>query len=282
MSTEKKVVIVTGASTGIGLFAAVQFASEGWITYATLRNLAKQDELKKAIEEKKLQNKLHVIELDATKDDTVKKAIAHVLAKEGHIDAVVNNAGAGWFGAVESFSDADLQAQFDVNLFGVIRVIRAVLPHFRERKAGRIVNVSSVIGTVALPYNAVYCSSKFALEGLSVGLHDEVAPFGVKVVLVEPGFTKTKFGNAITPASLKIPNEPYKAAVDATLAYIGKQLETATEAETVANVIFKATTDAKPQFRYQCTEQDAAFVAAALKDPTGLNKGLAAGAAAAH
>jgi len=273
----KKVVIVTGASSGIGLWAAVKFAQEGWITYATLRNLAKQDELKKVIDEKHLKEKLHVIELDATKDETVKKAIAHVIQKEGHIDAVVNNAGAGFFGAIESFSDEDLQKQYDVNLFGVVRVIRAVLPHLRERKSGRIVNISSIIGTVSFPFNAVYCSTKFALEGLSVGLHDEVAPFGVKVILVEPGFTKTNFGAAITHSSLKIGGDPYKPGAEAVLASIAEGLKNAPEAHVVADVIYKAATEEKPQFRYQCTPGDAALVASVLHEPTGLNKGLAAG-----
>jgi len=272
----KKVVIVTGASSGIGLWTAVKFAQEGWITYATLRNVGKQDELKKVLEEKNLKDKVHTIELDATKDETVKKAIAHVLQKEGHIDAVVNNAGAGFLGSIESFSDEDLHKQYDVNVYGVVRVIRAVLPHFRERKAGRIVNVSSVVGTLAHPFNAVYSSTKFAVEALSVGLHDEVAPFGVKVVVVEPGFTKTNFGGAITHSSIKIPGDPYKSGFDTVVAVIQEGLKNAAEATVVADTIFKATTEEKPQFRYQCTPGDAAVVASVLKEPTGLNKGLAA------
>jgi len=224
-----------------------------------------------------LKEKLHVIELDATKDETVKKAIDHVLQKEGHIDAVVNNAGAGFLGAVETFSDDDLQKQYDVNVFGVVRVIRAVLPHFRERKAGRIINVSSVVGVVSFPFNAVYSSTKFALEGLSVGLHDEVAPFGIKVALVEPGFTKTNFGASITHSSIKLPGEPYKAGLDAAVGTIMEGLKNAAEATVVADVIYKATSEEKPQFRYQCTPNDTALVASLIHDPTGLNRGLAAG-----
>ena len=176
-------------------------------------------------------------------------------------------------GAVEHLSDADISKQYDTNVVGVIRLIQAVLPHFRARKAGRIVNISSVVGSVSFPYFSLYTSTKWALEAISQSLHGEVAPFGIDVVVVQPGFTKTPF--VLEQGHREVKEPVYDEGKQKAQQGIAAGVAAGAESVVVGQTIFTASTEQKPKFRYQCTPNDAALIASILKDSTSLNKGLA-------
>jgi NAD(P)-dependent dehydrogenase (short-subunit alcohol dehydrogenase family) len=174
-----QVALVTGASSGIGRATAELFAARGFNVFGTSRT------------PEKLAGSFKWLSLDVRSDASVESAVQSLLEQAGRIDALVNNADFAQVGAIEESSLTDVQAQFDTNLLGVIRMIKAVLPVMRRQGSGRIINVSSVVSQVAPPYMGVYATSKFALEGLTEALREEVRPFGVDVSLVEPSFVKT-------------------------------------------------------------------------------------------
>jgi NAD(P)-dependent dehydrogenase (short-subunit alcohol dehydrogenase family) len=174
-----KVVLVTGASSGIGRAAATMLHDKGHIVYGTSRYPERQTA------------PWRMLELDVCDDASVEAAVATLLAEQGHVDAVVNNAGLVLAGAVEETSLTEAQRVFDTNLFGALRVIRAVLPSMRERRQGTIINIGSLAGRVGLPFQGLYSASKFALEGMTESLRLEIAGFGVGVVLLAPGDTAT-------------------------------------------------------------------------------------------
>src|SRR5881275_206737 len=173
------IALVTGASSGIGQATAELLAAHGFTVFGTSRTPV-QD-----------QRSYTWLPMDVRSDDSVQAAVQSLLAQAGRIDLLVNNAGYVQFGAIEESSIADAQAQLDTNLFGVIRLVQAVLPVMRQQGSGRIINISSLVGHVAPPHLGPYSTSKFALEGLSEALSEEVRPFGVSVSLVEPGYVNT-------------------------------------------------------------------------------------------
>src|SRR6185312_2488161 len=191
--SDHKVVLVTGASSGIGAATAEHLADRGYRVFGTARSPQKADPIQG----------VSMLPLDVTVGASVSRAVQAVVDAAGHIDVLVNNAGMSVFGAFEETSVEQAQALFDTNVFGVIRMSQAVLPHMRTRRAGLIVNVSSVLGFLPAPYSALYSSTKHALEGLSESLDHEVRQFGIRVVLVEPGFTRTGFGaHSVAAATL--------------------------------------------------------------------------------
>jgi len=185
-----RVVLVTGASSGIGKACAEFLHAKGCRVYGTSRRAPRAVVRAAAPDGAPL---LQMIPLDVNADESVQAAIGLVAACEGRIDAVVNNAGFGLAGAVESTSLADARAQFETNLFGTMRVCRAVLPIMRQQGGGHILNVSSIAGRIGVPFQALYSASKFAVEGFTEALRMEVAPLGIRVVLVEPGDFRTGF-----------------------------------------------------------------------------------------
>ena len=190
----QKVAVVTGSSTGIGFETCLLFARNGILTYATMRDLTKADLIKNIAEKEKLS--LKVIQMDVDKDDSVVRAFKEIC--EDHergmgIDILVNNAGFGLFGALEDQSIEHIKKQFETNLFGAIRTIQQVLPIMRNQRSGIIVNISSISGKIGFPGSSVYVSTKFALEGLSESFAYEVEPYGISVVLIEPGVINTNF-----------------------------------------------------------------------------------------
>jgi len=273
-----KTVIISGATSGIGLAAAVVFAKNGWKTFAGVRTQSKRKHIVEAAENNKVETLLVPLDLDVTKTESVTAAVKHVLNTAGRIDVVVNNAGFAVFGAVENITEADFQRQFDTNVLGVLRLTQAVLPHFRAKKSGRIVNVSSVVGTISFPYSSLYASTKWALEAFSQSLSAEVAPFGIHVTVVQPGFTKTPFVLEDVTGTVKDP--VYEAGKGSMKKTMDSGLATGADASVVGDTIYKAAVDSNPQFRYQPTAKDAATVASVLKDPTGPNTGVTAAAAA--
>ena len=176
----KKTVLITGTSSGLGEAAARRFAAEGWNVAATMRDPAKGVELARV-------EGTAVVPLDVESHESVAQAVQQVLERFGRIDVLVNNAGYGLFGVFEGASPEAVRKQFDVNLFGAMDVTRALLPHFRENRAGTIANVSSGAGAIGFPMASIYSASKFALEGWSEGLSYELASLGIRVKVVEPG-----------------------------------------------------------------------------------------------
>jgi NAD(P)-dependent dehydrogenase (short-subunit alcohol dehydrogenase family) len=245
----KKTVLITGTSTGFGKVAAKLFARNGWHVVATMRNPGGQTDMVDT-------NDVLVTRLDVQDRDSIGKAIEAGIARFGTIDTVVNNAGFGLFGVFEATSREKIQEQFDVNVFGVMDVTRAILPHFRKNKGGLIINVSSGAGVFALPMISLYCASKFALEGFSESLSYELASQNIIVKIVEPGgVVSTNFGKrsgqeALQNASLA-DYEGFVTRMNAVFAGLrGERL--ATEAD-VAKVIFEAATDGTNQLRYVAT-----------------------------
>ena len=192
--------MVTGSSSGIGFETALDLAREGYFTYATMRNTKKGDTIKEIAKKENL--KLETRELDVDKEDSVKNAINKIVKEKGRIDILVNNAGYGLFGCLEDISMEELKAQFETNFFGVVRVSQAIIPVMRNQKSGIIVNVSSVAGRIGFPVSPGYISSKFAIEGLSESMRYELSPFGINVIIIEPGVIKTNFMSS-TKKSIK-------------------------------------------------------------------------------
>ncbi|WP_209483111.1 SDR family oxidoreductase [Halorubrum alkaliphilum] len=185
----QKTVLITGCSSGIGRATAHAFNDEGWTTYATARNPADIEALGEA--------GCEIATLDVTDQGDVERVVDRILDEEGAIDALVNNAGYGQFGPIEDVTAERVHDQFDVNVYGPHRLIRAVLPGMRRERDGTIINVSSVAGRVSFPGGGVYSGSKFALEAMSDALRNEVRDHGVDVVVVEPGPVRTNFSDRV-------------------------------------------------------------------------------------
>jgi NAD(P)-dependent dehydrogenase (short-subunit alcohol dehydrogenase family) len=198
---DQKVAVVTGSSTGIRFETCLLFARNGILTYATMRDLTKADLIKNIAEKEKLP--LKVIQMDVDKDDSVVRAFKEICKdreREMGIDILVNNAGFGLFGALEDQSIEHIKKQFETNLFRAVRTIQQVLPIMRNQRSGIIVNLSSISGQIGFPAQSVYVSTKFALEGLSESFAYEVEPYGISVVLIEPGVINSNFvENIIIP-----------------------------------------------------------------------------------
>ncbi len=182
----KKTVLITGTSSGIGKSTALYFASKGWNVAATMRTPEKEKELSKV-------DGIKLFKLDVTDPISIQSAIEESINVFGGIDVVVNNAGYGGVGVFEAASQEQIQRQFDTNVFGVMNVTRAILPYFRQKKAGTIINVTSVGGLITFPIYSVYHSTKWAVEGFAEALQYELRPFNIKIKNIEPGAIKTDF-----------------------------------------------------------------------------------------
>lgn len=193
------VVLITGCNSGFGYHASLTFARQGHEVFATVRNLDRGEPLRKAAESESLA--LHVLRLDVRDADSVDGAIAEIVERTGRIDVCVNNAGIELRGPIEECSEDEVLVQFDTNVFGLLRVVRGVLPVMRAQGSGVIVNVGSLAGLVARPYGGLYSATKHAVEAISEALHYECAAFGIRVAVLEPGQFETELlNNAITAA----------------------------------------------------------------------------------
>lgn len=198
-----KVVLITGASAGIGKATAIYLAQNGYIVYGAARRVEKMEELKTF--------GIKPIVLDVTKEESILACINQILTEAGSIDILVNNAGFGSYGAIEDVSMEDARYQLEVNVFGAMRLTQLVLPKMREKKYGKIVNISSIGGKTAFPLGGWYHASKFALEGLSDSLRNEVREFGIDVIVIEPGATQSEWGSIAFDSLLKVSgNTAYK------------------------------------------------------------------------
>ena len=246
---DQKVAIVTGSSSGIGLESALMLARNGYIIYATMRSAEKDTSIKTAVQKEGLP--IRVVQLDVTDDSSVKNALDHIISEAARIDVLVNNAGYGLGGALEDLSMEEIKSQYETNLFGLIRVTQAVLPIMRKQRSGRIVNLSSGAGIFGYPGGSAYVSTKFAVEGLSESIAYELEPFGIKVILIEPGFIRTNFTNAMVVAKkAQDPTSPYSELMQKMMASASELAKNASDAELVANVILDAASNPNPRLRY--------------------------------
>ena len=244
----EKVAVVTGTSSGIGFETALALAREGYYTYATMRDTTKSDKIKESGKKENL--KIDVLELDVDDENSVKTAIQKILEQKQRIDVLVNNAGWGLWGCVEDVSINEFKAQFDTNFFSIIRLIQEVVPTMRNQGSGTIVNVSSVVGRIGFPASPAYISSKFALEGLSESLRFELAPFGVNVVIIEPGVIKTNFMKNMKMAEKSESDTVYRDITVKVVSGVKMMAEMGTHPKEVADTIVKTTKDEKPLPRY--------------------------------
>jgi len=244
----EKVAIVTGTSSGIGFETSLALAREGYFTYATMRDTTKSNKIKEIAQKENL--KISILELDVDDENSVKTAIAHILDQKQRIDVLVNNAGWGLWGCVEDVSIDEFKEQFETNFFSIIRLIQEVAPAMRKQGSGTIVNVSSVVGRIGFPASPAYISSKFALEGLSESLRFEFAPFGVDVIIIEPGVIKTNFMKNMKMAKKSELDTVYKDITTKVVSGVKMMVEMGTPPKEVANTIVKAIKDKKPLPRY--------------------------------
>ena len=244
---DKKVILITGASSGIGFETAKKLAKEGHIVYGTSRNM---DRLEKAKE-----FGIIPLELDVELDESCKNCIDTIIKKEGKIDVLINNAGFGSYGPIETVSIEDAKKQFEVNVYGVIRITKLVIPYMRNNKSGRIINVSSAGGRVTTYLGGWYHASKYAVEALSDSLRMELKSFGIKVSIIEPGGIKSNWGVITADNLLKssentpYENESIKVASIYKELYGGKS-NLLTKPEVVAKKISKAVNKKHPRTRY--------------------------------
>ncbi|WP_340248325.1 SDR family oxidoreductase [Sulfitobacter pontiacus] len=191
-----KVILITGTSTGLGVATAVQAAQAGHTVYATMRNTQKRGTLDAAAQVAGVS--LNVLQLDVQDTGSVNAAIDTVIAEQGRIDVLINNAGMGYVRSLEQAEETDIQKILDINYTGVTRCIKAVMPHMRKARAGHVINISSVGGLVGQPFNEIYCGAKFAVEGLTEAMASYITPaFGIHFTAVEPGGIASEFANTV-------------------------------------------------------------------------------------
>ncbi|MEO1052761.1 MAG: oxidoreductase [Bacteroidota bacterium] len=242
----KKIVLITGASSGIGKETAIQLIKEGHIVYGAARRVDKMKDLEAAGG--------HAIGMDVTDDKSITTGVQQIIDEHGHIDVLVNNAGYAIYGSVEETSIDEARRQFEVNIFGLARLTQLVLPYMRERRSGTIINISSMGGKVYFPLGAWYHGTKHALEGWSDSLRLELRSFGVNVVIVEPGAIKTEFGDVmIAPMIERSGKGPYgklAKALEKGITDAYSKPNASSPPSVIANVISKAIKAKKPKTRY--------------------------------
>ena len=250
----KKTIFITGASTGIGKETAMLFHSKGWNVIATMRTPEKGTELSKL-------DNVWVTKLDVQDLDLIETAVKQGIQKFGKIDVLLNNAGYGAYGPLESFPRENILRQFNTNVLGLLDVTRVLLPYFRQQKSGIIINVSSIGGKMTFPFGTLYHGTKFAVEGISEALSYEVEEFGGKVKIVEPGAIATDFAGR----SFDFSNDPtlteYQPLVGKVLAATQAMFANASPASVAASVIYEAATDGTDQLRYTAGEDAKAIIA---------------------
>jgi NAD(P)-dependent dehydrogenase (short-subunit alcohol dehydrogenase family) len=239
----KPIALVTGASSGIGLACASLLAAKGYRVYGTSRKIIDSPS-------KDSTESFTMLPMDVTDDASVTHCIDTILAREGRLDILVNNAGAGIAGAIENTSTEEARAQFDVNFFGAFRVCRAVLPILRRQGHGYIINIGSIGGLIALPYQAMYSASKFALEGFTEALQLEVRPFGINVVLIEPGDHKTGFTQNRIWTEASSHDEVYLQTAKAAVDRMASDEQQGPSPNKIAQLVLRIVNQPNPRLRY--------------------------------
>jgi NAD(P)-dependent dehydrogenase (short-subunit alcohol dehydrogenase family) len=236
-------ILITGASSGIGKATALRFQAEGWSVIATMRDPS-------ASELAALDDVL-VTRLDVTDPASIAAAVADGIDRFGAIDVLLNNAGYGAYGPLEAFSADRIRRQFDTNVIGLLEVTKAVLPHMRARRAGTVVNISSIGGQITFPMGTLYHGTKFAVEGLSEALHYELEPLGIRVRIVEPGMIRTDFGGRSFDFAMNEALSDYAPTAEAMGRLFGKLAAMPSAPEVVADVIWTAANDTGDRLRFR-------------------------------
>lgn len=243
MSTSKKVILITGASAGMGKDFAKQLLKSGHTVYGAARRVDKMKDIEKL--------GVHILEMDVTDDESMVKGVNAIIKAEGRIDVLINNAGFGSYGAIEDVSMADARYQLDVNVFGAARLMQLVIPGMRDQHFGRIINISSIGGKLALPFGGWYHASKFALEALSDSVRNEVKPFGIDVVVIEPGGVKSEWSGIAMDNLVKVSGGTAYAEHAGKLAAMFGQVDSKVPGPTViTELVQKAINAKKPKTRY--------------------------------
>ncbi len=247
----RRVAIVTGSSSGIGLETSLTLARKGFYTYATMRKV-EEEKSRPLIDAAKNENlTLQVTELDVNNDESVANAIDTIVDERMRIDVLVNNAGYALGGALEETSMDEIKAQFETNFFGAVRAMQAVLPIMRKQGTGKIVNITSMGGRIAIPLSSPYHGSKFALEGLSESIQYELEHFGIKIILIEPGAVGSNFWKNIKIAkSSSDSNSPYAQFGNQIMKAFKEMEQNVMNPSEVAKTILDAVTSDNPQLRY--------------------------------
>lgn len=242
----KKVILITGASSGIGKDAAFKLIKEGHIVYGAARRLRNMDDL--------VQAGGHAIELDVTKTDQIKAAVDRILQEQGKIDVLFNNAGYAVYGAVETVDISDAKRQFDVNIFGLAEMTKAVLPAMRKQKSGTIINTSSMGGKMYTPLGAWYHATKHALEGWSDCLRLELKAFNIDVVVIEPGGIATEFGDVMYDPMVQRAKGTTYEEITNKMAASTKEMYSKegqlSPPSVISNLVSKAVNSKRPKTRY--------------------------------
>jgi NAD(P)-dependent dehydrogenase (short-subunit alcohol dehydrogenase family) len=260
-TSSPQVAVVTGANSGIGRATALHLAHQGYRVFGTVRSLDKAGKLQTRANE--LGVTVELIELDVADDSSVQRGFADIFRATNRVDVLVNNAGIGGNGVVEESTAQMYHDAFNVNVVGAIRCTQQVLPNMRERNSGTIVNITSVVGKFAAIAQAPYVASKWAFEGVSEELAQELAPFGIRVVIIEPGVTKS----SIFAKNIDAPNQSgaYDAHYRRMFAFYASGISNATPAEEVGALIHHAITTDTPQLRYACSWAGPEIVAGRAK-----------------
>ncbi len=258
--SEQKVVLISGATSGIGLATAKAFQEKGWKVWVGFRQHI-PDELKQM-------KNVNFCHLDVTDDRLVQVAVDMILKQEKRLDALINNAGYGLIGAEECVTIGEVQHLFDVNFFGALRLIQAVLPTMRQQKSGHILNISSGVGIHALPGLGLYSASKFALEGLSESLAATLAHWNIKVSIIEPGFVKNEWGKHCVVGSRPCHEEFYKKLNQGICQMLS--IPQGQPCEAIAALLVEIAETPEPHVRYQTSESMKEWIAEKLVDPTGM------------
>lgn len=257
----KKVVLITGTSSGLGLESALLFARHGYQVYATMRNLAKAGGLRNKAIESGL--KIEILSLDVTVPESVEACIAEVMEKEGRIDLLVNNAGGGFAKTTEQATEEEVKWVTDLNYFGVVRCTKAVIPIMRQQQSGHIINITSVGGLVGQPFNEFYCAAKFAVEGYTESLATYVTPnFGIHFSLVEPGGIQTEFFKSATEKTMQDGQMAHPAYLHILQKYMAGMQQRAAASETrtyqtaaeVAEVVLAVAKNPNPPLRVRSSD----------------------------
>lgn len=264
----KKIALITGTSSGIGLHSAVLLAKAGYTVIATMRNLDKASALQREADLQKVSVELR--QLDVQDQTSVDRCVQEIMHAHGQIDLLVNNAGSGYLGSMEETSMQDLQQIMDVNFFGVWRVTQAVFPLMRAASSGRIISLSSVGGLLGQPFNDGYCAAKFALEGFMESLAPVAQRFGIQLSLIEPGPVNTEFVSAVQEKIRNQTNSAYDAMRTAYLAGAAQAYASLAQSGIdVAEIIVNAASAETPHFRYATSDMIRSVIAKKYVDPTG-------------
>ena len=238
-----KTIFITGASSGIGKATAKLFANKGWQVIATMRNPEKETELAQI-------DKTALYALDVTNKEQIESTVTQVLTDFDSVDVVLNNAGYGLMGVFEATCIDQIQRQFQTNLFGLMEITRAFLPHYRKKKSGLFINVSSVGGFSTYPFTSLYHASKWAVEGFSESLSYELRELGIQIKLIEPGAVKTDLGSRSMEIAMPNNFPDYGESVQKFMSAMQSLDRTPATSEIIAKGIYDATVDGKSQLRY--------------------------------